>query len=267
MSFYQGVFNRLPVWLKRRIFPLDYGVRSFIASLEPSAKDRVLDAGAGEVRFADAFGSCRYITLDSAVGDEGWDYSRIDLLGRLEAIPLAAECVDFVINTQVLEHVRSPEAVLEEIGRVLRPGGVLALTAPQGWHEHQQPNDFFRFTRFSLQMLLERAGFSDIEISPIGGYFHYLGHRLTFIPKILFQGNRTWIRVLLFPLEFVSLAVFCFALPLVCFYLDRLDLDQKFTLCYRCRAVKRFVPKRGVGCVPVRKSRALGTLQSKCRML
>jgi SAM-dependent methyltransferase len=47
-----------------------------------------------------------------------------------ERLPLADASVDLVLSMQVLEHVQEPERVLREIDRVLRPGGVLYLSAP-----------------------------------------------------------------------------------------------------------------------------------------
>ncbi len=82
------------------------------------------------------------------------------------------------------------------------------------------------------------AGFESVEISPIGGYFHYMGQRATYLPKILFQERKAWPRMLLLPLELVSLAVFCFLVPIICYYLDRLDRKKEFTLIYQCTAVK-----------------------------
>ncbi len=243
-GFYHRVFAGLPPFLKRRIHPLEHDIDGFVrmAARETPAGAVVLDAGAGESRFARHFAGRTYVGLDLAVGDSGWDYSRIHLRASLEAIPLASRSVDAAIHTQVLEHVPDPGRVLAELHRVLKPGGKLYLTAPQGWPEHQQPHDYFRFTQFSLRRLLAQAGFEVRKLEPQGGYFHYLGHRLTYIPKILFQDRKGPTRWLLFPLELASLACFCFLAPLMCHALDRLDTKREFTLGYRCVAVKPAPP-------------------------
>ncbi len=238
-GFYLKVFDRLPSVLRARINPLEEAVRRLVLqAANKGSKAVIVDAGAGQAPFAELFERCRYVALDFGRGDADWDYSRLDVVGDLQKIPLRSGCAAAVINTQVLEHVRDPELVLREIHRILEPGGELFLTVPQGWHEHQQPYDFFRFTRFALDSLLEKAGFDRWTIHPMGGYFHYLGHRLTYIPKVLFWQRGGVTRVLLFPAELLSLALFCFVGPLLCYYLDYLDRDKEFTLCYRCLATR-----------------------------
>lgn len=236
---YLRVYNRLPEFLKRRINPSEYGLRRFVdlaARSHPGGL--IVDAGSGESRFRDRFAGCRYLAVDLGVGDSSWDYSGIDILADLGRLPLKEGSADAVLNTQVLEHVPDPTAVIAEFCRVLKPGGTLYLTAPQGWHEHQQPHDFFRFTSFALERMLRSAGFADWDIQPMGGYFHYLGQRLTYIPKVLFADRHGISRLLLAPFEILSLALFCFVAPIVCFYLEPLDRKKEFTLLYRCRAKK-----------------------------
>lgn len=236
---YLAVYERLPEFFKRRINPMEYALREFVREAAGRHQgQRVLDAGAGEGRFRGLFQGHRYFAFDLAVGEAEWDYSALDACVDLSRLPLKSRSVGAVLNTQVLEHVPDPQAVIKEFRRVLRPGGMLYLSAPQGWHEHQQPHDFFRFTQFSLRMMMERAGLQDIEIQPLGGYFHYLGQRFTYVPKIVFQHRRGLPRLLLFPFELLSLALFCFFLPILCYYLDALDRKKEFTLIYRCRARK-----------------------------
>lgn len=243
-GFYRRVFDHLPRFLRRRINPLEAGIEDFVmeAARETGAGSRVLDAGAGESRFAHFFQGRSYIAIDAGVGDSAWDYTRLHVVGDLQRLPFRQGSFEVVVNTQVLEHVEEPARVLREISRVLRDGGMLYMTAPQGWHEHQQPHDFFRFTSFALTGLLRDAGLDVLEVSPIGGYFHYLGHRLTYIPKVLFSSRRGPLRVLLFPFELLSLVIFCGLTPLLCYYLDALDRTREFTLGYRCQAVKRPIP-------------------------
>ncbi len=57
-----------------------------------------------------------------------------------------------------LEHLPEPGLALAEIARTLEPGGRLLIAAPHEWEVHQAPHDYFRYTRYGLQYLLERAG-------------------------------------------------------------------------------------------------------------
>jgi SAM-dependent methyltransferase len=76
-----------------------------------------------------------------------------------DTFPLADERYAAILCSQVLEHSFTPERLLGECHRVLRPGGALLLTIPFLWPEHEQPWDSQRFTRFGLQRRLEASGF------------------------------------------------------------------------------------------------------------
>ncbi|MDD5544568.1 MAG: class I SAM-dependent methyltransferase [Acidobacteriia bacterium] len=189
----------------------------------------VLDAGAGECRYASLFVRHRYISLDSAVGDGSWDYSRLNTLGDLEQLPFAPTVFDAAISVVVLEHTRNPLKVLCETGRVLRPGGKLFLVVPSQWEEHQIPNDFFRFTRFGVEHLLEQSGFRIETIEPVGGFFWLLARRCVNL-LAFFQGGLKWVL-------FALLAPFFgFLFPVALYFLDGLDRRKEFTLGYVCVA-------------------------------
>jgi SAM-dependent methyltransferase len=71
----------------------------------------------------------------------------------------------------MLEHVRFPEKCVQEMFRVLKPGGHALVTAPQ-WNElHEEPHDYFRYTCYGLKDLFERNGFKTIEQDQRGGFF------------------------------------------------------------------------------------------------
>jgi SAM-dependent methyltransferase len=136
-----------------------------------------------------------------------------------------------MVNIVVLEHTRKPDAVVAELARVLRPGGRLLLIAPQEWEVHQQPHDYFRFTRYGLEWLLAQAGLTALRMDPVGGYFTLLARRLLNALNF-FQGGARW---LLFP--FVAAVAGCCGLLLPA--LDFLDRDKHFTLAYVCVAEKK----------------------------
>lgn len=75
------------------------------------------------------------------------------------SLPFAASSLDGVLCTQVLEHVRDPHALLSEFKRALKAGGLLVVSAPFLWQEHEQPHDFQRFTSFGIRELLTAHGF------------------------------------------------------------------------------------------------------------
>ena len=52
-------------------------------------------------------------------------------VGNINDIPLESDSLDAVMCSEVLEHVESPEQSIQELVRVLKPGGVMALSVPR----------------------------------------------------------------------------------------------------------------------------------------
>lgn len=197
----------------------------------------MLDAGAGQGRFRPVLAHTRYIGVDLAVGDTTWDYSRLDVISDLTHLPFGQSTFDAVLCTQVLEHVSEPLLVLQEIARVLKPGGRLFLSAPQSWPQHQKPYDFFRYTSFGLRHLFAKAGLHPESIRPMGGYFWFLSFQLQNINYWLFpKGMRG--RIWTWPLRALFGLIFQLILPLILYYLDPLDRIKDETFGYLCIAVK-----------------------------
>ena len=242
MVILQELFHKLcPGIIKRRIDPLTYNIDQFVISsvYELGPDKLLLDAGAGESRFKSQLKNVRYIAIDTAWGDPGWDYSKIDIIGSVDRLPFDFNVFDVVICNQVLEHVKEPQLVLNELFRVLKHGGVVCITTPQGWGVHQAPHDYFRFTSYALSYLMKNAGFKKITITPSGGYYSYLANRLTVFPKTLFwQIQNNWLRVILFPLEILSYIFFVIVFPLMLNSVDFLDRQQDYTLNYFVKGTK-----------------------------
>ncbi len=140
-------------------------LRSQIKSAMPCIKGRVLNVGSGAVeRYKLLSDVTEYIRMDIEKGQN------VDVVGRAEAIPFPDRSFDSIISTQVFEHVENPEQAAREFGRVLKKGGSVLVTVPQ-WNElHEEPHDYWRYTRYGLQSLFERHGFKLVSMDQRGGY-------------------------------------------------------------------------------------------------
>lgn len=74
---------------------------------------------------------------------------------------------DVIVCTQVLEHIADPFKAAVELHRILKPHGRLLLTVPAAYPYHADPNDYWRFTRDSLQLLFGKY-FYQLEIKGYG---------------------------------------------------------------------------------------------------
>lgn len=132
----------------------------------------VLDAGCG------GQGYRRYIPAERYVGMEYNRAVRPELLGDVQHLPFGDDTFDNVLCTEVLEHVPEPGHGMDELFRVLKPGGRALITVPMSWNLHYVPYDFYRYTRYGLAYLAERSGFEVERMERLGGFWALFGSRL-----------------------------------------------------------------------------------------
>lgn len=77
------------------------------------------------------------------------------------------ETYDCVFCIGVLEHVFECRKGLEEITRILKRGGTLIVGFPFNQRLHCEPTDFWRFTKFTIDLLL-RDNFIIKDIKEVG---------------------------------------------------------------------------------------------------
>ena len=124
-----------------------------------------LDIGCGKSPYRKLIEACG-LTLKTLDIDER---SAPDFIGAVEQTGLPGSEFDLVLCTQVLEHANNPAIGMNEIFRILRPGGYLVATAPHVWFYHPHPSDNWRFTQEGLTRLVAGAGFVPMRLLSQGG--------------------------------------------------------------------------------------------------
>ncbi|HSC07099.1 MAG TPA: class I SAM-dependent methyltransferase, partial [Steroidobacteraceae bacterium] len=129
----------------------------------------------------------------------------VDVLGAIdEPLPqaLSARQFNFILCTEVLEHVaRWPEA-FRNLAALLAPGGRLLLTTPHLWFPHEEPADFFRPTPWAFDFHGRNAGLTPLEITRLGDGRDVLGTVLSSV-RIRPEGGRWFYRPFVLPLKLV----------------------------------------------------------------
>ena len=109
---------------------------------------RVLDIGAADGWLsAQLDASAEYVSLDYPATAIELYRTRPLVFADACAMPFADASFDAIACYEVLEHVARPDALLEEVARVLVPGGVAEFTMPFYYPIHDAPHDYQRWTR------------------------------------------------------------------------------------------------------------------------
>ncbi len=152
---FAGIFLN-PFYLARK------GLYLNIFKLSPRLKGKLLDVGCGERPYESLFKGSKYVGLEYE-NTENRAAKKADCFYNGKKFPFKSASFDSVLCNQVLEHVFWPDEFVSEIWEVLKPQGVLLITVPFVWDEHEQPVDYARYSSYGLVDLLKRNGFAIIE--------------------------------------------------------------------------------------------------------
>ena len=147
---------------------------------------QVLNAGAGQGTFSVRLARRGFDVTSVDESEAAVEVLREHVRGPVlradvTALPFERESFDAAVLGEVLEHVPGDEAALQEVARVLRPGGVLAVSVPANparfgpsdrWAGHQR-----RYSRDMLLGVCRRSGFSVQRCAAWGFPFSALYHR------------------------------------------------------------------------------------------
>jgi len=162
-------------------------------SIQPGTRLLDLGSGAGRHAFEAARRGAEVIALDldhaelervaavaaamAEAGELQVPASIMTSVGDATRMPFRDDTFDIVIASEVMEHIPADEVAIGEVARVLRPGGVAAVTVPAWLPEricwllsddyHNVRGGHVRiFTRYELETKLARAGLL------VGGHHH-----------------------------------------------------------------------------------------------
>jgi SAM-dependent methyltransferase len=169
-----------------------YAVRSHLAGwLEEEARRatadfrvlRVLDVGCGQKPYFPYFAgqASEYVGVDI-------ENPMADLIGSVDALPVANDCFEVVLCTQVLEHTPDPDQAVRELYRVTAPGGRVLASTHGVQVYHPAPDDHWRWTHTGLELLFTRNGAWDaVSVRPAGGIATCLAALTAIYVDLLFR--------------------------------------------------------------------------------
>lgn len=182
------------------IFTLEKHIKKFIIKYCSDEKKITINLGSGNTNYAD-----NIINIDI------FPHKNVDLTCDIHFLPFKDNSIDQIINIATLEHIPSPERVVSEIHRVLKPGGVVYTYFPfiQGFHA--SPYDYSRKTEQGLKQLFRNFAIIEQKVTagPASGFLWTLEE---FIAILFSFGNKNLhliiniiVMLLLFPIKFLDI--------------------------------------------------------------
>ena len=153
----------------RKAVHLVTGNRKFyyrrLHEIAPSARgQKVLEIGSGKqvkgeeaysaVHIFDDVAEFRQTDLNPEFGHEALDITTMELDGEY----------DLILCLNVLEHVYDYDVAVANLHRALTPGGRLVVAVPFAFPLHDEPHDYYRFTKHALQRMLSDFASANVEV-------------------------------------------------------------------------------------------------------
>ena len=167
---------------------------------------------------------CGYSPYKSLLVKNVEKYEGIDLIPYNEDVTYTGDILkknlfdknqfDCGISFEVLEHIPNSDEFIKQIYKIIKPGGYFIISVPHLSRLHEEPLDFYRFTKYGLIEIFTRNGFEILEIEPKGSLFSFSGHQIS----TLFVSTFWQIPLLKYVVLFLNYLL----ITLPCFWIDRI---------------------------------------------
>jgi len=219
IKYFNNIRENLDPFYKRKEF-----VVNELKNIKENSK--LLDAGCGSQFFKQFCNHLDYYSQDFGeyIGDEkkgfnshsDYTYGKLDYKSDIWAIPENESTFDYILCTEVFEHIPYPIETVKEFSRLLKPGGKLILTAPSNSLRHFDPYYFYSgFSDRWYNEILKENNFKIISIEPVGDYYRWMSTEM--IRTILSHGFIS--KIMLLP-------------AFIYFYFSKKTETSENTLCY-----------------------------------
>jgi SAM-dependent methyltransferase len=164
---------------RRRFFsPAIYGLyKTVLPEILKYVNGKFIDIGCGDMPYRDL------------IMNRVHQYDSVDIERRIPDVKFVADVqdMDIIKNKsydsgiclEVLEHTQNFFQALREIHRILKVDAILIFSVPHLSRLHEEPNDFYRYTKHGLKFLFDETDFKTLKITPYGGLFSFLGHQVS----------------------------------------------------------------------------------------
>lgn len=178
--------------IERIVYPTKLIFDAFYRRIVGRAKDgKVLDVGCGQGYILSGIKK-QHTTLYGIDIQEpdirvarNWVEGGHFCLGDIRSLPYRSNAFDYLICTEVLEHVEGDD-VIKECHRVLKPGGVALITVPNGRGASGKinPTHIRLFTFKAITNLLRVSGFSEVHGQKFGLYLPFISPLLELLLRV-----------------------------------------------------------------------------------
>lgn len=190
-------------------------IRKNLATLKEGKS--IIDVGAGEMIYKSScqhllytsqdFGEYTGRNVNQGLKSGKFDARRVDIISDITRIPVKKASFDYVLCSEVFEHIINPFEALKEISRIHKERGLLILTAPHCSITHMYPYYFYSgFSREFYKIVLPMFGYKIISLETNGNYFVWMAQEILRTAVILLRHSKI--------IFLLSIPLFLLALPL-----------------------------------------------------
>lgn len=158
---------------------------------------KVLDIGCGAQPFRPDFEklNCEYFGLD--IIDQ--TVSGLDFLASIED-PLSEEILtsgeyDFILCTEVLEHVADWNNAFFNLNKLIKKQGIILITAPYFYQLHEEPFDYWRPSKYSIEYYSSRHQMELLHFYSAGSAWDVLGTLIANMNQINIKKNTVYFKI------------------------------------------------------------------------